>query len=73
MMHLRENPLCVECLKEGFPAPGNTVDHIKQVNQKDPFDTQNGKYGEPLDPDNLQTLCNSHHNKKSAKERHGKS
>jgi len=67
--HIIENPVCVECEKEGHPILGNTVDHIKQINPVDPYDTKGGKYGEPLDSSNLQTLCESHHAKKSAKER----
>jgi 5-methylcytosine-specific restriction endonuclease McrA len=70
--HLTSNPLCVECHKQGIINPGNVVDHIKRLNQRDPFDTQHGRFGEALDMQNLQTLCSKHHNEKSAKERHGK-
>jgi 5-methylcytosine-specific restriction protein A len=71
-IHISQNPLCVMCQEEGRVVIGNVVDHIKPLNQKDPFNTLNGKFGEPLDLLNLQTLCNKHHNSKSAKERHGK-
>ena len=61
--HIKDNPLCVQCKSEDIitDATGRNgvVDHIKPINQG----------GEPLDPDNLQTLCNRHHNIKSAKEK----
>ena len=69
LAHLVENPLCVECVKEGSARTGNTVDHIKPINPMDAYDIQGGKYGEPLDGSNLQTLCESHHAIKSGKER----
>ena len=63
------HPLCEICEKEGRTVPGTVVDHIKPINRVDAYDTQNGKYGEPLDFENLQTLCERCHAKKSAKER----
>ena len=69
LAHLVEHPICVECNKSGQPVIGNTVDHVKQINALDPYDTHGGKYGEPLDFDNLQTLCEKHHAIKSGKER----
>lgn len=70
--HLAENPLCVKCLDEGVKTLGNVVDHKKQINRADPYDTQGGRYPDPLDPSNFQTMCTKHHNQKSAMERHGK-
>jgi len=69
---LMNQPLCEHCNIQGIIKEANTVDHIKSVNQKDPYDTQGGRYGDPLDPENLQSLCEKCHNKKSAKERWGK-
>ena len=70
--YISENPLCEECLRNGRTTPGTMVDHKKQINRIDTFDTKNGKYGEPLDFDNLQTLCDRCHAKKSGKERWGR-
>lgn len=67
--YISENPLCVECYLEGKSVAGHVVDHIKQINREDPYNTHFGVYGEPLDEDNVQTLCHHHHNKKSGKER----
>jgi 5-methylcytosine-specific restriction protein A len=69
LAHLVENPICVECAKEGSPKVGNTVDHKKPVNPVDPYNTHGGKYGEPLESDNLQTMCEHHHAIKSGNER----
>lgn len=69
LAHLQENPICVTCQEENHPTIGNTVDHIKPINPKDAYDTQGGKYGEPLDSSNLQTMCEHHHAIKSGKER----
>jgi len=49
--YIMEHPLCASC---GRGA--DMVDHIVPIN----------KGGAPLDPSNLQSLCNSCHNKKSA-------
>ncbi|WP_350339794.1 HNH endonuclease [Sanyastnella coralliicola] len=57
---LNENPLCVECEKRGVYKPADVVDHITPYNQGGSF----------WDRNNLQGLCHSHHNKKSARERH---
>lgn len=69
---LAEHRLCVMCDKAGILKFANTTDHIKPINPKDAYDTQNGRYGEPLDKKNCQALCSRCHNKKSAMERHGK-
>jgi hypothetical protein len=63
------NPLCVDCLKEGISRLGNVSDHIKQINPANPYDLQDGKYGDPISQENRQTLCEHHHAVKSAKER----
>jgi len=68
-LHLQEHPLCVVCIAENNPNTGNTVDHIKPINQADAYDTHGGKYGEPLDSSNLQTMCEHHHAIKSGQER----
>lgn len=57
-VHLNECPYCVECDKEGVIKLGRVVDHILPVRLG----------GGMFDPKNLQTLCDSHHNRKSRKE-----
>ena len=70
--YIKQNPICEECDREGKTTPGKEVDHIQRINSADAYDTHGGRYGEPLDWDNLQTLCTRHHAQKSAKERHKK-
>jgi 5-methylcytosine-specific restriction enzyme A len=60
--YLRNHPICLHCEDEGSVRPAQVVDHIKPVRLG----------GEIYDVNNLQALCHNHHNKKSAKERHGK-
>lgn len=59
---LEREPLCRECNKEGRITEAKMVDHIKPIRLG----------GERIDEDNLQPLCHSCHNTKSAKERHKK-
>jgi len=57
--HLRDNPYCVDCLLEGRRMLGTDVDHIIPHR------------GDPVlmaDPQNLQTLCETHHGRKTARE-----
>lgn len=54
------NPLCAECLRNGTVKEGTDVDHITPIRLG----------GEVYDENNLQTLCKSCHNRKSAKEAH---
>lgn len=56
---LRDGYLCQECKRNGIIKDGNTVDHIKPINQG----------GEPLNTQNLQTLCETCHARKSQTER----
>jgi 5-methylcytosine-specific restriction protein A len=55
---LKENPLCVECAKQGLTTLATVGDHINPVRLG----------GEFWDKENIQGLCESCHNKKSAKE-----
>ena len=61
---------CERCEKAIVPLPSHHVDHILPINPVNAFDTQNGKYGEPLDEDNVQALNIKCHARKSARERH---
>ena len=56
---IARDPLCVICLDEGRLVDTTTVDHITPINQG----------GQRFDLDNLQGLCSSCHNRKSAKDK----
>ncbi len=53
-----DNPLCVECLDEEMIKPGRVMDHKKPIDRGGPV----------WDRDNLQWLCDYHHNQKRATE-----
>jgi 5-methylcytosine-specific restriction protein A len=53
--HLRDHPCCVQCAAQGVQRFGRHVDHI--VSKRN---------GGTNDPTNLQTLCDSHHSRKTA-------
>lgn len=55
---LSKHPLCVECLKEGKFIPAKVVDHIKP---------HRGNRELFWDEDNWQSLCITHHNRKTAR------
>ena len=57
--YIKQNPICVNCKGDGIAKVADVVDHITPIKDG----------GEPLDPVNLQSLCNMHHNQKSATER----
>lgn len=54
----RNNPLCVLCYKEGRVVAAHSVDHINPVVEGGDF----------WDKSNWQSLCKSHHSKKTRKE-----
>lgn len=56
---LEQEPMCEECLQAGRITPAQMVDHIVPIN----------KGGAGLDMDNLQSLCNACHARKSAKDK----
>jgi 5-methylcytosine-specific restriction protein A len=56
--YIKANPLCEQCTREGKTTGGQMVDHIKPITLG----------GSMLHHSNLQTLCNSCHNKKNARE-----
>lgn len=56
------NPLCVNCMENGIIQKATVVDHIKTIRSG----------GSPTDLSNLQSLCDTCHNQKSGRERHGK-
>ena len=57
LAYLRENPLCVECLKEGRSEPATQVDHVIALRK-----------GGADEPSNYQSLCHHHHSVKTARE-----
>ena len=63
------NRFCWICALDGIINKAHTVDHIKPINRQNPFDTQNGKYGDPLSWTNLGSLCKHHTMLKNAIER----
>ena len=71
---LRNVPVCEQCWSDyikGFKPgvkQGKPLDHIKPVNPLDPMDTK-GVYGEPLDTNNVQLLCEVCHSAKSSKDK----
>jgi 5-methylcytosine-specific restriction enzyme A len=58
-LQIEQYPLCAECLKRDRLTPATVADHIKQARLDEV---------EFFDQSNLQSLCASCHNKKSAKE-----
>lgn len=58
IIHLKLHPLCCECERAGYVKPAELVDHILPINDG----------GDPLDPENLQSLCRRHHGEKTAKD-----
>ncbi len=66
------NKFCWICALSYKFTMTHTIDHIKPINRDDAFDTQNGKYGLPLEFTNMAPLCERHASKKNAYERHGK-
>ena len=55
----KRNPLCVECLEKGRTRKADVVDHIVPIKHG----------GELLNEENFQSLCHSHHNMKTAKDK----
>jgi len=56
--HLLNNPICLDCLKEGRYVAGQEVHHIKKL----------AEYPELRDvSENLMTLCKSCHSKRTAR------
>jgi hypothetical protein len=45
-------------------SEGRELDHINPVNPDNPLDDQ-GKWGDPMDWNNLQLLCHTHHSRKT--------
>lgn len=71
----RKIPICEKCFslykssrrKPEELFPGKPVDHIDPVNPENPLDSEG--FGEPLSIENLQLLCNSHHSKKTQRDK----
>ncbi len=61
-LQLQQQPICEECQRKGIITQANVADHIVPINQG----------GEPLDIENLQSLCHRCHNRKSGREKHSR-
>ena len=68
-VYLAANPLCRHCESRGIITPATDIDHIQPINPENPYDTKEGRYGQPLDTANLQPLCHQCHIIKTAKTR----
>jgi len=55
--HITRNPLCTLCSDEGLTVVADVVDHIEEIKDNP---------ARKLDGDNLQSLCHSCHNNKTA-------
>jgi 5-methylcytosine-specific restriction protein A len=62
LLHLKDEPLCRHCKEKGLVVAAEMVDHIKPLTAG----------GEKYDDSNLQSLCSTCHNIKTAKERAAK-
>ncbi len=62
LAHLQENPTCVECEKHDRTVAATVVDHIRAHRGDDAL---------RLDPENLQSLCQSHHSAKTCRQDRG--
>ena len=60
--HINQHPLCVMCRESDRATIADVVDHIDEIRDG----------GAPLDANNLQSLCHSHHNAKTAQTRVGR-
>lgn len=61
-LKLEADPWCVDCFAEQRSVPATTVDHRQPI----------ALGGAPLDWANLQSMCTSHHNAKTARERNSR-
>lgn len=57
MQQLRKEPTCRMCAQAGYTTTATVVDHI---------DPHKGDEDLFFDPDNLQSLCERHHNRDKA-------
>ena len=64
---LQMNPLCEQCQLHNAVTPATEVHHIQSVNPDDPYNTQHGRYGEPLDAANCMALCKPCHDSTTSK------
>jgi hypothetical protein len=66
-------PICEKCLRNYLagskkePRMGKQLDHIDPLNPDDAYDSE--RWGAPLEKDNVQLLCASHHAAKSSRDR----
>ena len=58
--HRKKQPLCMHCLKENITKPADVVDHIIEIRDD---------WSKRFDVSNLESLCHSCHNSKTARAR----
>ncbi len=63
---LIKQPLCEDCLNQGVGTEATVVDHIKEFKKGN---TEHEQWLLFIDTDNHRSLCSSHHNAKTARER----
>ena len=56
LAHLREHPLCQDCLQRGLTTSGEDVHHLAKVSERPDL---------IHDPANLRTLCRPCHNRRT--------
>ena len=59
--HIRTQPLCQECLKEGKVYGGTLEDPIQVHHIRSPFQDGKINWDMALDDNNLETICSYHH------------
>jgi len=57
LVYLRDNPLCVDCFKDGYAVAATDVHHIQKLANHPEL-----KY----EPANLMALCSQHHDGRTA-------
>ena len=75
-LYLLDNvPVCKKCYEmyingwRDTVRVGTDLDHIQPVNPDNALNTEDGKWGNPLDDDNVQLLCKKHHTIKTERDK----
>jgi hypothetical protein len=75
-LYLLDNvPVCKKCYEmyindwRDTVRVGTDLDHIQPVNPENALNTEDGKWGNPLDEGNVQLLCKKHHTIKTQRDK----